>query len=53
MRPTVVVVVAGFGGWLTVHVVQLIGFPNKVFVLLNWAWDYFFYERASRLITEE
>ena len=39
--------------WLTVHVVQLIGFRNKLFVLLNWAWDYFFYERASRLITDE
>jgi len=39
--------------WLTVHIVQLIGFRNKVFVLLNWAWDYFFYERASRLITDE
>jgi NADH dehydrogenase len=39
--------------WLTVHVMQLIGFRNKLFVLLNWAWDYFFYERASRLITEE
>jgi len=39
--------------WLTVHIIQLIGFRNKVFVLLNWAWDYFFYERAARLITEE
>jgi NADH:ubiquinone reductase (H+-translocating) len=39
--------------WLTVDVVQLIGFRNKLFVLLNWAWDYFLYERASRLITEE
>jgi len=38
--------------WLTVHIIQLIGFRNKLFVLLNWAWDYFFYERASRLITE-
>ena len=38
--------------WLVVHLVQLIGFRNKVFVLLNWAWDYFFYERASRLITD-
>jgi len=37
--------------WLVVHIIQLIGFRNKVFVLLNWAWDYFFYERASRLIT--
>src|SRR5256884_8666063 len=38
--------------WLVVHIVQLIGFRNKLFVLLNWAWDYFFYERAARLITE-
>lgn len=37
--------------WLLVHIIQLIGFRNKVFVLLNWAWDYFFYERAARLIT--
>jgi len=39
--------------WLGIHIVQLIGFRNKVFVLLNWAWDYFFYERAARLITRD
>jgi NADH:ubiquinone reductase (H+-translocating) len=39
--------------WLGVHIVQLIGFRNKLFVLLNWAWDYFFYERAARLITRD
>jgi NADH dehydrogenase len=39
--------------WLVIHIVQLIGFRNKLFVLLNWAWDYFFYERAARLITRE
>src|SRR5213594_2630723 len=37
--------------WLVVHIIELIGFRNKLFVLLNWAWDYFFYERAARLIT--
>ncbi|MGH7529672.1 MAG: NAD(P)/FAD-dependent oxidoreductase [Gemmatimonadales bacterium] len=37
--------------WLVVHIIQLIGFRNKLFVLLNWAWDYFAYERAARLIT--
>jgi NADH dehydrogenase len=37
--------------WLVVHLIQLIGFRNKLFVLLSWAWDYFFYERAVRLIT--
>jgi len=24
-----------------------------MFVLINWAWDYFFYERAARLITRD
>ena len=38
--------------WLVVHLIQLIGFRNKLFVLINWAWDYFFYERAVRIITE-
>jgi len=37
--------------WLLVHLVQLIGFRNKLVVLLNWAWDYFAYERGARLIT--
>jgi NADH dehydrogenase len=39
--------------WLVVHIIQLIGFRNKIFVLINWAWDYFFYERAARLITRD
>jgi len=39
--------------WLIVHIIQLIGFRNKMFVMMNWAWDYFFYERAARLITKE
>lgn len=37
--------------WLVVHLIQLIGFRNKLFVLTNWAWDYFFYDRAVRIIT--
>src|SRR5437762_2504642 len=39
--------------WRRVHVLQLSGLRNKLFVLMNWAWDYFFYERAARLITKE
>jgi NADH dehydrogenase len=35
---------------LGVHLVNLIGFRNRLLVLINWAWDYFFYERAVRLI---
>jgi NADH:quinone reductase (non-electrogenic) len=37
--------------WLVIHLIQLIGFRNKIVVLLSWAWDYFFYDRAARLIT--
>ncbi|MGH2669671.1 MAG: NAD(P)/FAD-dependent oxidoreductase, partial [bacterium] len=37
--------------WLVIHLIQLIGFRNKIVVLLSWAWDYFFYDRGARLIT--
>ncbi|HEY5574558.1 MAG TPA: NAD(P)/FAD-dependent oxidoreductase, partial [Anaerolineales bacterium] len=37
--------------WLAVHLFWLIGFRNRLVVLINWAWDYFLYERAVRLIT--
>jgi NADH dehydrogenase len=36
--------------WLGLHIVQLIGFRNRLLVLINWAWDYLFYDRAVRLI---
>lgn len=36
--------------WLVVHIFQLIGFRNRLLVMINWAWDYFFYDRAVRLI---
>ena len=36
--------------WLGVHIFNLIGFRNRLLVLINWAWDYWFYERAVRLI---
>lgn len=36
--------------WLTVHITYLMGFRNRVFVFLAWAWDYFLFERAVRLI---
>jgi NADH dehydrogenase len=39
--------------WLAVHLFWLIGFRNRLLVLINWAWDYFFYERAVRLIAPE
>ncbi len=36
--------------WIMVHLLKLIGFRNRLSVLINWAWDYFFYERTVRLI---
>ncbi len=37
--------------WLFIHVFFLIGFRNRVLVLIQWAWSYFTYERSARLIT--
>jgi NADH:ubiquinone reductase (H+-translocating) len=39
--------------WVVLHIFRLIGFRNRVLVLINWAWDYFFYENQVRLITRE
>jgi NADH:ubiquinone reductase (H+-translocating) len=36
--------------WLSVHLFKLIGFRNRLLVLINWAWDYLFFERVVRLI---
>lgn len=39
--------------WVGVHIYRLIGFRNRLAVLINWAWDYFFYDNQVRLITRE
>ncbi|MDF1499788.1 MAG: NAD(P)/FAD-dependent oxidoreductase [Anaerolineales bacterium] len=36
--------------WLVVHLIQLVGFRNRLMVLISWAWEYLTYERAVRLI---
>lgn len=36
--------------WVVIHLYNLIGFRNRLVVLINWAWDYFFFERVARLI---
>ena len=43
----------GWLAWVFVHVMNLIGFRNRVVVLVQWAWAYFSYQRAIRLITGE
>jgi NADH dehydrogenase len=39
--------------WVALHIYRLIGFRNRLVVLINWAWDYFFYDTQVRLITKE
>ena len=40
----------GWAMWLAVHLVNVISFRSRVLVLVNWAWDYLFYDRPIRLI---
>jgi NADH dehydrogenase len=39
--------------WLGIHIFFLIGFRNRLVVLLDWAWAYFSYQRTARLILFE
>jgi NADH dehydrogenase len=39
--------------WVALHIYRLIGFRNRLVVLINWAWDYIFYDTQVRLITRE
>ena len=46
--------ISGFVAWLAwlfIHIFFLIGFRNRIIVLVQWAWSYFTYERGARLIT--
>jgi len=37
--------------WLALHLMSLVGFRNRVFVLLEWGWSFLSYDRGARLIT--
>ena len=37
--------------WLGIHIVYLIGFANRLVVVVRWAWSFFTHGRGSRLIT--
>jgi NADH:ubiquinone reductase (H+-translocating) len=47
-----------FGGyfawlfWLFAHVYFLIGFRNRLFVLIDWSWSYFTFARHARVVAE-
>jgi len=37
--------------WLVIHIFYLIGFRNRLLVLLSWAWSYLTFRRGARIIT--
>ncbi|MBX3440848.1 MAG: NAD(P)/FAD-dependent oxidoreductase [Planctomyces sp.] len=39
--------------WLVVHLMFLVQFQNRLLVLVQWAWNYFTFNRSARLITNE
>jgi NADH:quinone reductase (non-electrogenic) len=40
-----------WAAWLAVHIFFLIGFRNRLLVILQWAWAYVTFQRGARLIT--
>lgn len=38
--------------WLGLHLITLMGFRNRLNVLINWVWNYFTYDRSVRIIFE-
>jgi NADH:quinone reductase (non-electrogenic) len=40
----------GWWAWLGLHLVYLIGFRNRLSVMVNWTWNYFTWDRGPRLI---
>jgi len=36
--------------WMFIHLVSIIGFRNKIIVFSNWVWNYFTYDKGTRLI---
>lgn len=43
--------VVAWMAWLCIHIFYLIGFRNRLLVLLQWAWAYVTFQRGARLIT--
>ncbi len=37
--------------WLFIHIIFLVGFRNRIAVLIQWAWSYITFNKGARLIT--
>jgi NADH dehydrogenase len=45
---------SGFLAWLVwagVHIMNLVGFRNRILVGVQWLWQYLTFQRGARLIT--
>lgn len=40
----------GWAAWMFVHLMAIVGYRNRIVVLLNWVWNYINYDRNIRLI---
>jgi NADH dehydrogenase len=38
-------------GWVFIHILMLIGFRNRIVVMIQWAWAWLAYTRSNRIIT--
>ncbi len=36
--------------WMFVHLMAIVGIKNRLFIFINWAWDYITWDRSYRLI---
>ncbi|MGL4230560.1 MAG: NAD(P)/FAD-dependent oxidoreductase [Casimicrobium sp.] len=45
--------IAAWWFWLLAHVFFLIGFRNRIVVMVNWAWSYWTYQRSARIILKQ
>jgi NADH dehydrogenase len=36
--------------WMFIHLISLVGYKNRIFVLINWIWSYFSYDQSLRLL---
>jgi NADH dehydrogenase len=43
----------GWMAWLTLHLFYLIGFRNRLRVVINWTWRYFDWPSGPRLIVAD
>jgi NADH:ubiquinone reductase (H+-translocating) len=39
--------------WLFIHVFFLIGFRNRLVVMIDWAWSYWTFERHARIVVKQ